>query len=402
MLEQPAFGRRLRQLRQQQGMTQAGLAGHSMSAAYVSRLESGSRPPTDRVVRELATTLGVDVSAFDEIELSSLLDVVTTALALPDNGTGTDLKKQIETALSRHADADSALRWQAYAQLARLQNEASDREGERHSLDLLVEVGKQLSYPIPQVHAHLRLARCERSLGDVNAARSTAREGLRIAAAAQLDTPDVLRLRLLLASVVAELGDLAEALRISDDVCDRLQGERGPLAAEALWTAATVSTRHGNHERASTLLDRAMAVLDSREGLTVWMRLRLAACALALRANPPRLDAAQTHLDDVKPALDLIGNAQQLQEHLFLRAQLAFARGDHATAHELCAEVAGSGEVLNFRDRARLRMLQGQIGVLRGDPEALDLLRTLATETHSVGMLDLAAEVWRAAAEARA
>ncbi|MFF5639390.1 helix-turn-helix domain-containing protein [Streptomyces sp. NPDC012825] len=402
MLEQPAFGRRLRQLRQQRGLTQTALAGPDVSAAYISRLESGSRPPTERVLRELAVKLDVSLSAFEEIEMSSLLDVVTTTLVLSDADMSLSLQDQIEKALSRSDNPESALRWQAYAQLARLKGKAGDREGERLSLRQLVEVSRELGYPVLRVHACFRLARCERSLGDVNAARATAREGLRIAADAGLRTPDAVRLRLLLASVVTELGDLAEALRISDDVCDQLRDERGPLAAEALWTAATVSTRHGNHARASELLDRAMAVLDSRDNLTLWMRLRLAASALALQASPPRADDAEAHLDTVKPALDLVGHPQHLQEYVFLRAQLAFVRGDHATAEALCAEAAGSGDLLNFRDRVRLRMLQGQIRVLRGDPDALGDLGALAEEARSTGMLDLAAEVWRAAAETRA
>jgi hypothetical protein len=50
---------------------------------------------------------------------------------------------------------------------------------------------------------------------------------------------------LLLASVEAELGDLAEAARLSSDVCASLTRTEGMLAAEAFWVAATVNTRQG-------------------------------------------------------------------------------------------------------------------------------------------------------------
>ncbi|MQY12845.1 hypothetical protein SRB5_29840 [Streptomyces sp. RB5] len=402
MLEQPAFGRRLRQLRKQRALTQTALAGPDISAAYLSRLESGSRPPTARVVEGLAAKLDVPVSAFDQVEMSSLLDIVTTALALPGADEGHSLRRQLESALSRSDDADSALRWQAYAQLARLYGEAGEAEREREALAHMVAESRRLGYAIPQVHAYYLLARRERHLGEVNAARTTAFEGLRIAAEAGLSTPDTIRLKLLLASVVTELGDLAEALSISSAVCEELRGERGALAAEALWTAATVATRHGSYERAASLLNEALTVLDSRDDLTLWLRLRLAACALALQANPPRLEYARNRLDDAKSALELVGSSRHGQEYLFLRAQLAHAYGDLTEAWELCEQAAESGELLVFRDRARLTMLRCRIRAARGDAAAFDDLRTLAEESQQRGMIDLAAEVWRAAAESRA
>ncbi|WP_309051959.1 helix-turn-helix transcriptional regulator, partial [Streptomyces sp.] len=48
MLEQPAFGRRLKRLRRERGISQATLAGGGMSTGYLSRLESGARNPTER------------------------------------------------------------------------------------------------------------------------------------------------------------------------------------------------------------------------------------------------------------------------------------------------------------------------------------------------------------------
>ncbi|MGW9435902.1 hypothetical protein [Streptomyces sp. NPDC055607] len=46
-------------------------------------------------------------------------------------------------------------------------------------------------------------------------------------------------------------------------------------------------------------------------------------------------------------------------------------------------------------------MLQEQIRVKRSDPTAHARLRALAAKAQTHGMLDLTAEVWRAAAEAQ-
>ena len=59
MLDQPVFGRRLRQLRTERGLTLAALAGEGMSTGYLSRLESGARQPTERAIAHLAAQLGI-------------------------------------------------------------------------------------------------------------------------------------------------------------------------------------------------------------------------------------------------------------------------------------------------------------------------------------------------------
>ncbi|MFI9782966.1 helix-turn-helix domain-containing protein [Kitasatospora sp. NPDC051984] len=401
MLAQPSFGRRLKQLRQQQGKSQAELTGPGMSAAYLSRLESGARPPTERAVALLAERLKVSVDAFSTVDPSDIIDVLATVLtsASADSGLA---QARLESALAHAADADAGLRWQAHAQLAKLLIAKGEREAAYASLTTLVELADELGQAVLQVYSRLQLARCLRDLGRLEDARVAALEGRRVGLDASLSGPDVVRCQLLLAAVVAELGDLTEALRLSSEACENLGPERGPLAAEALWTMATVSTRLGRHAQSAALLDRAMAELDSRDDLTLWMRLRLAAAALALQALPPRLEQAEQHLTTVRPALDLVGSTKHEQEYTFLQAQLAYARGEYGVAAELSDRArAGLGH-LNFRDRVRLEMLHEQIRIRRGDATAAVRLRNLAAEAQLQGMLDLAAEVWRAAAETTA
>ena len=58
MATESPFGLRLKALRQQQGLSQAALAGNEISTGYLSRLESGARNPTERVIAYLAQAAG--------------------------------------------------------------------------------------------------------------------------------------------------------------------------------------------------------------------------------------------------------------------------------------------------------------------------------------------------------
>ncbi|MEV7541183.1 helix-turn-helix transcriptional regulator [Streptomyces sp. NPDC089915] len=400
MLEQPAFGRRLRQLREKQGLTQASLTGPRMSAAYVSRLEAGSRSPTRQSVELLAAKLNVAPTAFDRTEVTNLADVLTTTVAIWDSADKGDLRRLLTDALSLDTRADLTVRWQACAQLARLQSECGDRGKEYRTLRELHRVGEELGHPVLLVHTLLRLARCERALGRIEDARATARDGLGLAARACLDTDDVTRLKILVVSAAAELGDLAEAERLSAEACEALTAPDRPLAGEVWWTAATVATRTGDHARATLLLDKALSAVRSRDDLALWLRLRLAAAALTLRGVPPRLDLVEHYLDEVKPALDLVGTPSNQQEHTFLTAQLLYQRGDIAAAAALCDAIDQDTPLLGYRDSVRYRMLRARIRLAQGDRTARDDLSALAAEVQEARMLDLAAEIWRTAAQA--
>lgn len=405
MLEQPGFGRRLRQLRRQQGKSQADLTGPGMSTTYLSRLESGARPPTARAVAYLAERLGLPVETLEQPPASDLNDILATLFTLWGRERNAEIRAMLQEALADPgATSDPQIRWQALAHLARLHGELGDYAHERDTLEELRRVSDELARPSLQVHTLIRLSRTVRNLGDAETARSLVWEALHLSEQHHLLVPaaDVIRSRLLLASAEAELGNLAEAARISDEVCASLPRASGALAAESFWVAATVRTRLGQYGRAAELLDRALAALDSHEDLTLWLRLRLAAASLALQTTPPRVDHAATCLDSVESAIDLVGSPLHRHEFLFLRAQLRYRQGDLTAAEELCAGAEEGATLLSYRDRVRLEALRGLLDTRAGAPGALERLRKLATTVQEASVPDLAAEVWRAVAEGSA
>ena len=88
-----ALGARLKSARVARDLTQAALAGDGISTGYVSRIESGARRPTLKVLIELARRLdkpvdellrGVSSTEYEEIRLG--LDYAELALENGDGG----------------------------------------------------------------------------------------------------------------------------------------------------------------------------------------------------------------------------------------------------------------------------------------------------------------------------
>ncbi len=400
MLEQPGFGRRLRQLRQQRGLSQVDLAGAGMSAAYLSRLESGGRPPTEKAVAYLAERLGVTADMLDQAQPEdSLGEVVAIVAAMPDRDLDSDIGEMITQSLESASDASDMTRWHALVQLARVHERLGDFRRKREVLSDLNELSEQLGRAALLGRARLRLAFCERDLGNMEAARDAVTDVVKGESNMRVSAADSVRARLLLVSCQAELGDLAEASRLVDQICRSQEGSSGPLAAQAFWSAATVAARQGNAPRAAEWLAQAVTALDSRDDLTLWTRLRLAGASLSLAADPPRLDKAEDFLAQADSALTLIGTPRHHVEAVFLKAKLAFHHNDLAHTTALLAAGENDKSLLSYRDQVRFDVLRNLVALRAGDRDVLKDLREIASQVQAANMPDLAAEVWRTVAE---
>jgi transcriptional regulator with XRE-family HTH domain len=54
-----SIGRRLRRLREERGLSQREISEPGVSYAYISRVEAGTRQPSEKALRKLAARLGV-------------------------------------------------------------------------------------------------------------------------------------------------------------------------------------------------------------------------------------------------------------------------------------------------------------------------------------------------------
>ncbi|WP_335936596.1 helix-turn-helix domain-containing protein [Streptomyces sp. PTD5-9] len=395
MLEQPLFGRRLRQLRLERGLSQAALAGDGMSTGYLSRLESGARQPTDRAVDHLARQLGVHPSVFEEAPV----DTLPQALAhVASAGTEENLET-LDRALSGSRNRD-ALRWQALWVLAHWRRRHNDHARERLYLEEMVRLGEELAVPALQARGLTQLARCLRASGDTAPATDAAAAAHRLAREHRLPARDMANVLLALASVEAETGHLTRARQHADELTELTEGPPDALWAEARWTAAAVRVHQGDDAAAEKLLHTALDSFDRATDLRLWLRLRIAATKLHLRRTPPDLGTARRCIEQADGALVYMGIPSLAQEVTALRAELAFQEGKLDEARALLDEVREAGPRLTYRDRVRLEILDSRLLILGGRPDVgLDRMRALAQEAQQSSNIELTADIWKLLAE---
>ncbi|GGO53937.1 transcriptional regulator [Streptomyces daqingensis] len=397
MLEQPFFGRRLKQLRTERGLSQAALAGDGMSTGYLSRLESGARQPTARAVEYLAAQLDVKITAFEE---PGATDSLAQALAIATSDHSDETIEALERSLSTGDGQDPLLRWQALWQVAQWHRSHNRHTRERDHLEELVAVGDTLGLPALRARGLTQLARCLRACGEITPAVEAARAAHQLAGDHDLSVQDLAGSLLALVSAEAEAGRLSEARAHADDLTALTSGRSDALWAEARWTAAAVRVRQADLESAQPLLEQALEGFSSAEDLTLWTRLRVAAARLHLLKSPPELDAAEQYVEETEAGLAFLGIPALEQEVLSLRADITYQAGRFADARTLLDRVRGLELQMTYRNRVRLDVLDSRLLIIEGEEqEGLRRMRALAEEAQAASNIDLAAEIWRLLAE---
>ncbi|WP_424868130.1 helix-turn-helix domain-containing protein [Streptomyces sp. SAI-229] len=399
VLQQPFFGRRLRALRVAQGLSQVQLAGAELSPAYLSRLESGARPPTERVVAHLCRKLQVPPSAFHVTEGSPLVRALADVITVGESPAMIAVLKQ---ALLQEQDADPVLRWQAQWVLARCYQQQGKADEELALLQEMTELANRTGLPELRARSRVRLARRLRASGELIPARRYTEEVLDIAEEHDLSHRDFVEALLTLISIDAENGQLVRARANAEQLVDTLLDQLPlSLRVEALWTTASVCARQGDHEAAVKVMDRALHALPSNEDPVLWMRLRLAAASIHLRAHSRDTRTARTLLDEAATVAGIVGMLAHQNELLLLRSQLAFYEGRFAEARELCDRLDEHPDGISMRDQLRLEVLRNQVAIIEGDhTAAVADLERIAKDAQLSANAELSAEVWRALAEA--
>lgn len=401
MLQQPAFGRRLRKMRMSRGLSQTALVGEGMSTGYLSRLESGARQPTDRAVAYLADRLGLKPADFEEPSAGSLTHALTLASSTaPEAGPGA--MEALREALDADGHEEPVVRWQALWLLARARRVEGDHEDERSYLEELVGLGEEADLPELRVRGLTRLARCLRSLGEIAPALEVSVRAHHLARDSSLGVSDQAAALLALVSVETEAGRLPDARAHADELTDLVAGRSDTLWAEAMWTAAAVRMRQGDHRGAQECLEQTLERFSSGEDLLLWLRLRLAAGRLHLQKTPAEPAAAERCITAAESAMAFVGTPNLQQELTALKADLAFLTGRYDDARSLLGELALEEPRMTYRDRARLDILRHQLRILSGDLGGVAGLRALAEQAQADANIDLAADIWRILAEALA
>ncbi|MGW1910654.1 helix-turn-helix domain-containing protein [Streptomyces sp. NPDC002076] len=396
MLEQPVFGRRLRQLRTERGLTLAALAGEGMSTGYLSRLESGARQPTERAVAHLAAQLGISPAELAESTATSLVQSLTLATGLGQDEAGETLAE----ALKASGGEDPLLRWQALWQVAEWRRRRREFAEQRESLDELVALSDDIGLPELQARVLAELARCMRSTGQIDDAVAISTRAYELAKSEDLPSRVLTSTLLALVSALAEAGRLPDAARYCDELLALVEGQSGVRWAEALWTMANIRTRQGDLDAAAELMDQTIRGFNGRDDLTLWMRLRLDAAHLDLLCRPPKIESAQRRVEEVEACMPFAATPTMEQQLLALHARVAVFQNRPAEARALLTQLEGFKDVTPYQEQVRLDMLRNRVLLMEGNREAaITGLRDLAEQAQSSGNMDLAAEIWRLVAE---
>lgn len=394
MLEQPTFGRRLRELRLARGLSQAEVAADGLSTAYLSRLESGGRPPTAKVLEHLVERLGVQPSMFQTVALSPLGQALARA-ASADEGDESVLPL-LDAAVRESDGMDVDLRWVSLWKLTQLHAARGRLPDALEAARALAALSDQIGVPLLRERVHTHLAWCLRESGEIAEAMVSAQAAVALAEEHAIPQRDTVKAQLVLISVLAESNRLSDAHAQADKLLAMAGELSGLVLAEVLWAVANVRIREADYSGAADLLDRALQALDSRDSPLLWMRLRMAAASLSLQMSPPRVEPAERLLAEAETVVKIVGTPVHETELNLVKAHLAFQQHSIDKARELYERVVPSMSDLTFRDRIRMELLHSQILIMEGDQQSgIRNIEELATRAQERGNMHLVSEIWR-------
>ena len=370
------IGGRLRALRLSKSLTQTDVAGDVLSVAYLSRMESGQRRPTAKVLSQLAERLGVSVEELlgettpremDEIRLT--LDYAELSL---ESGEAHEALTHVREALARLEDtpADPIVDRARFLG-ARAHEALGSTDEALDELEALAASSKVSG--LMRAQAGIALSRVYRESGDLSRAIDTGERVLADLTEAGLDSCDeAVQLAVTVAAAYFERGDAGHAVRICRAAIARAEALGSPRArASAYWNASAMQARRGDIQTAAPLAERALALLSEGQDSRNLARLRTELGRLQLALDPPDVEQARQNLEKAAEELDWSSGAPV--DKAWTRLGLARARflaGDLAGSRAMTIEVRELSDGHAPLAEAEARALAGQAYAAEGDMAA--------------------------------
>ncbi|WP_189176689.1 helix-turn-helix domain-containing protein [Streptomyces lasiicapitis] len=414
MIEQPAFGRRLRQLRVQRGLSQSELAGDEVSASYVSRVESGRRSPNELIAAFFARRLDVPLEALtspdsqgDVGQRSRRLDIagrLLEARALRKDGEFADaaeLLRGIGAAATGQTDED--VLWEATWELADVLRELGDTAEEHTVLTGLAETA--LSQETPRLAARVGTALAEnlRRQGRLGEAVRTAEHAVSVTVTLPLTAHERVRAMLTLINSYGDSGELANMASLAatlQEIAEDIPSRQ--LRGQVYWAVGSARFLCNRPQEAVQLHERAFDSLRPEANLAAWARLCRASAALRLEhdASDDATGAAAALLVRARQALELVGRADDLAELMLAEAQLELRRGRPKEVLRLTAAVRDGAGELPLAALGQCHLLSARAHALAGDTAAAgDSYRHAAEVLDRAGAYRKSSEAWRQLSE---
>jgi tetratricopeptide (TPR) repeat protein/DNA-binding XRE family transcriptional regulator len=411
---QPDFGRRLRGLRRERGLSQAQLGGHDLSVSYVSLLETGRREPTPKVLSALARTLEVDEhellgtgpSQPRGVDLSLGVRFAQLALAAGDVEAAEEQARQLLRGGGGSAPDGAPVPKSVIVQALQVLAGAAEARGDLRQAIATLERLQSDEFDVGAVdvlEAGIGLTRCYREVGDLHRAVDVAEETLRRLRETGVPEAALTRLTSTLASAYFERGDHFCALHLLERAIEvhtpASRRERG----SAYWNAAVVAGRTGQVQQALVFAERASALFAEDEDERALARLRVLRASLLLRGWPVDVTSALRHLDDAEAQLSALGH----------QIDLAYAETERARALVLLGRpeeglAVAAGALHRLGDEPRLERARAELVLsqclrsLHRRDEASAAVRRAVDQMQELGNSRDAAAVWRDLADVEA
>jgi len=390
---------RLRDLREEAGLTKTALAHPRYTVSYVSQIEAGKRKPSHEALGFFAGKLGVtteflgtgvpeDLEESLRYQLEEVRREIRAGRGEEAARVATPVIAQAEQyGLRRvHAEALSAL-GRARLLLGQV----------RTSVDAFEEA---LEGDLSAREAGIAvrgLADAYRSVGDLTYASEVVESFLTRKGEGPLDPGVVAQLQIVLVSIYFERGDVLRAERAARRALAAAdEGSEPEVRVGAYWHASRVLAEAKRWDEALDFATRARIMTEELDDTRQSARLHNAYAYICLEAEPPRADEAAIHLDRAEALLmDLSASGADLAYVHTERARVALLRSRPDEAVVLCN--LGLAEVGDDQlETARVLFIQGQAySVLGRRGKAAEAFRRAAVIFGNHGARQQEALCWR-------
>ena len=340
----------MREARRHAGLTQQDLSFDGCSTAYISRIESGDRVPSPRLLRGLASRLGVSeayLARGEDAVGASVSELVEAELALALDQPE-EARRLYESALSHAVDA--AARGEALEGLGKV----ALREGRAHdAVELLTRAltargGDPAAYPTLTE----ALARAHATLGEPAPAIALLepcverfeREG---------DPVQFVRFSALLGYAFTDNGNFAEAERAVGKALEVGREVADPYTrARLYWSQSRLRAEQGEAELAETYARRALDTLRTTEDTYAVAHAIETLAHITLDLGRPH--EALDLLEEGWPLISSAGSPAEVAHFRIEETRALAAVGESERAAALAMELSGTLDELPASDSGRV------------------------------------------------
>jgi tetratricopeptide (TPR) repeat protein len=367
-----AAGRRLREARLRAGLSQRRLAFSGCSAAYISRLEAGTRVASPRILGELARRLDVTeeyLATGADTTPERLLEDAELALRLDDVQRAAKL---FEQAL---ADArDKRERSRAWEGLAHVSFRSGDPSLAVELFERALTLGGEEVYERPTLAENL--ARAYASKGDL--ARSI--DVLERCLEASADDPvQYVRFATLLGAALTDNGSFAEAEGVLGEALAKGRHVADPYTRVRLyWSETRLRVEQGESETAARYGRKTLAILRTTEDTYALAHILQTLAHVYLDLGQPH--EALEYLREERDLILALGSPVDIAQFRIEEARAYAALGEREKAASLAVQAANELQEANPVDKGRAYLLLGEIHADLGDDARAQELLELAVQ----------------------